>query len=261
MFEDSLVPQSDNSDISLDSQQPLTSGDTTMSDSNDDCLVQVTEDQESVLPQQCDHPQSEALSSIAVPSGLVAQPPSARVSLGSLEDIRVPQDFVADAAVEDGIGQISYRRPKKNEFFRVRAGDDWQATVAVIADPVDKQLDWLILPHLVRPIDEEFALAHLRLAINRFGTLFVWGLKMSRDGRSNTWNDSAMQAAQQATTHWVRLVSSMESSQYLIKKSLGDIPEPVWPDIDFLEAVNRAFSGRIVNDINHPFLQRLRGEI
>jgi hypothetical protein len=203
----------------------------------------------------------ESLSSIAAPLGFAAPSPSKPVGLTSLEEIRVSPDFVADAAVEDVVGPVGYRKPSKNEFFRVRKGDDMQVTVAVIADPTDEQLDWLILPHVRNHLDEEYTHVNLRMAINRFGALFIWPLKISRDGRANTWNDSAKVAAEQATTHWCKMVSSREASQYFVKKAKGDIPDPIWPEISFLEAVNRAFSGRIVNDTNHPFLQRLRGEI
>ncbi|MGL6226380.1 MAG: hypothetical protein ACRC10_07110 [Thermoguttaceae bacterium] len=209
-------------------------------------------------PVSCSGPESLSLSELA-PS--IPTPTPQAETLFKLEDLRVPQNYIAEAAVEEVPGPIPCRKPNKNEFFQVRSGDDCQTTVAVIEDPDDRQVLWLITSGLLDSLDEEVSLVNLRLAINRAGVLFLWPLKLSKEGRSNTWNDSALQGAEKAKTHWVKLASNREANQYIAKYSTGSLSDPTWPEITLLDAVNRAFLGRIVTTLDHPFLLRLRGEI
>lgn len=175
------------------------------------------------------------------------------------ENLRVSQDFVEQAGVETIHGVIAVRKPNKQEFFRVRPGEEWQLSVAVIEDE-NREL-WVVIPQLVHEVSEDVSYVQLRLAVNRHGTPILWPLKVSTNGKSNSWNQSAMVAADSATTRWVRMRSNNLTSQYDIVAAKHDITEPVWPEMSLQEILERAFKGRIITSSDHPFLRQLRGEI
>jgi hypothetical protein len=60
---------------------------------------------------------------------------------------------------------------------------------------------------------------------------------------------------------WVRVTASMSLGAYEIFEAIGDLPEPVWPDISFEEMLRIAFQDRIVDREGHPLVQRLQGFI
>lgn len=175
------------------------------------------------------------------------------------ENLRVSQDFVEQANVEQIIGMISVRKPGKQEFFRVRPGDDWQLLVAVIEDGEDREL-WVIHRSLAQEVADEINVVLLRLAVNRNAVPFLWPLKISADGKSNPWNRSAMVAAENATKRWVRMYSDRAAGHYKTVAAKNDFAEPEWPDMTFEKILELAFKNRIITDCNHPFLKQLRGE-
>jgi len=44
-------------------------------------------------------------------------------------------------------------------------------------------------------------------------------------------------------------------------EATGDLPPPVWPEFDLAEILKIAFTDRIVDRMDHPLVQRLRGQI
>jgi hypothetical protein len=174
------------------------------------------------------------------------------------EKLRVSQEFVEESGVEKVQGVIAVRKPNKQEFFRVHP--EIQLLVAVIENSEDREM-WIVVPELVASVNDEVSFAQLRLTVNRYGVAFVWPLKVSRDGKSNTWNMSAMTAADNATSRWVRMKSNQSAAQYNVVTAKIEYGEPEWPDMSFKEILELAFKGRVIKDNNHPLLQQLRGEI
>jgi hypothetical protein len=60
---------------------------------------------------------------------------------------------------------------------------------------------------------------------------------------------------------WVRLAANMSLGGYDVYQATGDIPEPEWPELSFQEILGIAFKGKLICDLNHPAIRRLRGEI
>ena len=79
------------------------------------------------------------------------------------------------------------------------------------------------------------------------------------DGRLDSWNRSALDAAQLAMGAWVRLTSNMSLKAYEIFQASANLPEPEWPDLDFQKLLEIAFRDRYIQTPDHPVLQRLRG--
>ncbi len=102
------------------------------------------------------------------------------------------------------------------------------------------------------------------VAINKSSTLFLWPARLptgeSRQGE--TWYTSALQCADMAKDHWVRIESHRPSSAYRPKKATADWPAPEWGDIDFETLLLTAFSPPfLIDSVDHPVLRKLRGEI
>ena len=53
----------------------------------------------------------------------------------------------------------------------------------------------------------------------------------------------------------------MSLNAYDIDVAMGAFPDPIWPSVTFPELLKIAFKGRMIEDLDHPVLRRLRGEI
>ena len=178
----------------------------------------------------------------------------------SLNTLRVSQDFAKLSGVKTHRSSVEIRKPNKQEFVRVRAGDEWQLHVAVINDEKEQKL-WLITNDIASKMQEDVSFMLLRLAINRDGVSFLWPLKISRNGRFNSWNQSAMVAANKAVDYWVRLQSNLRTKQYEIKIATATDREPAWPEMTFEELIDSIPKDQVIDNFNHPFLKQLRGEL
>jgi hypothetical protein len=102
----------------------------------------------------------------------------------------------------------------------------------------------------------------LATAINRQGVLFLWPIRLpGADGKIDEWSRSALDAADEAKTRWVRVTSNMSLGAYEVAVASAQVAEPDWPDLSFQEIIKIAFRDKMVSDWNHPVLQRLRGEV
>jgi hypothetical protein len=88
---------------------------------------------------------------------------------------------------------------------------------------------------------------------------FLWPLKISTDGKENSWNDSARLAAEAAKDAWVRVKSDQVSGTYLAIRAESIQDEPYWPDMDMNEFVRLAFKDRFIDSADHPVVSKLRG--
>lgn len=182
-----------------------------------------------------------------------------------LKSLRVNADFAGSIGVTRQLLKVPVRKPNKQEFFRVRQGEDWQVMTYAI-ELKEEQEVYLIAPHLWEAVSTESTLRMIVTAINRQGTLFLWPLKMppSEEGgrrRKDEWARTALQAAQIATETWIRLIPDLNAGGYQIDYAQGQLSNPKWPQkYSFQDLINIAFKDCMINDVNHPVLRQLRGE-
>ena len=177
------------------------------------------------------------------------------------ERFRLDQDFAEIAGVKKALTVVPCRKPKRHEFVRVRPGAAWSFDTAVYEDPESRE-DYLVDPVLHPLLGNDVDPVCLRLAINRNSDVFLWRLKLSRaNGQSNPWNDSAKAAAQLAESDWLRVSSNLSAGCYDTNVATADIEDPTWPEESLGEILGKCFSGRVIDDINHPLLRALRGEL
>jgi hypothetical protein len=176
------------------------------------------------------------------------------------ESLRLTQDFAGAVAVKKVLTTVPCRKPNRHEFVRVRSGAEWRIETAVFEDKINRD-DYLVDRTLWSELAGEIVPACLFLAINRQGDVFLWRVKLpGLDGRTNTWNESAVAAARLAETKWVRVSANMVAGLYDLHEATGNIPAPEWPDLSFQEILRLAFRDRFIHDVDHPVLRSLRGE-
>ena len=174
--------------------------------------------------------------------------------------LRLTANYAAGLGVKKMLTTVPVRKPGKQEWFRVRPGDDWRLQTATYEDEalretylVDRSL-WSDLAGSIHP-------TLIVTAINRAGDLFLWRLKLpGDDGRPNHWTDSALAIARESETGWRRMASNMAAGYYEGFMPEALLPEPEWPDRTFSEIVRTAFKGRFIDSLDHPLLRQLRGD-
>jgi hypothetical protein len=99
-------------------------------------------------------------------------------------------------------------------------------------------------------------------AVNRQGVLFLWPIRLpGPDGRVDEWSRTALEAAQMATKGWVRVTANLSLGAYEVFQATGQLPEPEWPNLPFPDVLRIAFKDRLIDNLDHPVLRRLRGEV
>ncbi|HPB75713.1 MAG TPA: hypothetical protein PLY96_10730 [Chromatiaceae bacterium] len=204
-----------------------------------------------------DHP-----SATAGPASLAtATPLASAVGALDLSSLRLGQDFGVSIGVKKVITTIPVGKPNPRSFYRVHPDEDYGLTTNLL-ELGRQQESYLVAPPLWGELASELRPVRLLTAITRNGDLFLWPLKLpGPDGRSNSWNESAMAAAKQAETAWCRMQANMELGAYnlTVAPPNSPLPEPAWPDLSFQEIMDIAFRGRYITSLDHPVVLQLRG--
>lgn len=176
------------------------------------------------------------------------------------ESLRLNQDFGSSVGVKRVVTTVKCRKPNRQEFFRVRPGEDWRLETAAFEDKVFKET-YLVDRSMWSEMGDEIVPICLFTAITRQGDTFLWPCKLPKgDGRSNDWYDSALAGAQLAQSHWIRLRAKMEANCYETYQAVSELTEPEWPELSFHELLKLCFKDRFIRSVDHPVLKQLRGE-
>jgi len=173
--------------------------------------------------------------------------------------LRLGQDFASSIGVKKVLTTVPCRKPNRHEFVRVRPGEDWRLETGVFEDKVNRET-YLVQRDLWSELTGEVFPVCLFLAVNRQGDVFLWPAKLpGADGRSNTWNDSALAAARLAEDRWARVAANMGAGMYDTFEAAGELSEPEWPELSFAEILKLCFGQRFITTIDHPAIRALRG--
>lgn len=177
------------------------------------------------------------------------------------ESLRLSQDFAASIGVKKVLTTVACRKPNKHEFVRVRPGEDWRLETGVFEDKINRDT-YLVERRLWAELAGDVYPVCLFLAANRQSDIFMWPAKLpGADGRSNTWNDSALSAAQLSQTKWIRLSANMTGGMYDTYEAAGELAEPEWPELTFPAILKLCFKDRFIQNMEHPVIRSLRGEV
>ena len=176
-----------------------------------------------------------------------------------LSRLRINPEMLETTGVKKLLTTVPVRKPLAQDFVRVRPEPQYRETLAFIEFKDDRET-YIVDLGAVPELQGECFFATLFTAISRTGVLFMWPVKVAgADGRTNEWHTSAAMAAQYAMKSWVRVKSNMGLGAYEIFEAAGSIPDPIWPELSFDEIFRIAFKDRVIRDLDHPVVKRLRG--
>jgi hypothetical protein len=169
-----------------------------------------------------------------------------------------------DTEVEKVLLAVPVRKPGRREFFRVNPDPDYVLDTVIFEreNGFDNET-FMVAPELHSMLVAELKLVRLHLCVERRGTLFLWPLKLptSDSDAGRSWRESALQVADVAKDHWVRMVGNKTLGAYDLFKAGGDLGSPEWPDKSLNDLCRIAFGKRYIASIDHDALKELRGEV
>lgn len=175
--------------------------------------------------------------------------------------LRLTQDFSTSAGVKRTLITIPNRKPSREWFVRTHPSDEYHVQTCVIELKEDREI-YLVERPLWPELSTEatFSPRMLTTAVNRQGVLFIWPMRLpGPDGRLDDWSRSAIEAAQLARGKWIRMSANMSLGAYDVYEATANLPDPVWPTQSFGELIEISFRDRLISDLEHPVIKRLRG--
>ena len=175
------------------------------------------------------------------------------------DSLRITGD-VNTVGAEKLLVRLPVRKPTKQEFFRVRVDAEYRLPCAILEIKEEREF-YLVTPEALPVLSEDVRHVELRLCLNRQGAPFMWPVPMpGPDGRTNSWHESAREAANRAEKSWIRMIAVMAEGGYSIYIATGTIPDPQWPEKTFQELLQLAFKdGKLIDSEDHPVVQQLNG--
>ena len=177
--------------------------------------------------------------------------------------LRLSQDFGAEVGVKKHLTRVPVRRPGRQEFVRVHPDEEYRLDTAILELKEDREV-YLVEPELWPGLVAEstFVPKTLILTMNRQHVPFLWPIRLpGPDGKLDDWNRSALEAAKLAQGKWVRVQANMSLGAYEVYEATGELSAPEWPELSMSELLRVAFRNFHIKTLDHPVLQKLRGEM
>lgn len=182
------------------------------------------------------------------------------VNAFDLNKYKLTQNFAELANVKKVILTIPVVKPDPQLYIRCHPDENFQFRAGVIELKKEREL-YLVDPDIASRIPGELVIKMFFTSITRLGDLFLWSIKLpGEDGKIDTWNRSALEAAKIAMKKWVRVKSNKPIGSYDVHEAQGDLPEPEWPDMTMQEIAEIAFKGTVIDSLDHSVIKNLHGK-
>jgi len=180
-----------------------------------------------------------------------------------LERVRATADRQIDLGVTTETTVIPIRNPKPDEFFRCVSDEDYSMEAHILS--LKTENEWYLIDPDILPqiqLESQLRVMTLYVCVTMNSTPFVTCIPQPDEmGKINSWHESGHITMEEAKQCWVRRQADKANSCYLVTKAMNaKLPDPKWPTMTLNEIIDRAFDKYYINDIQHPVLQRLRGE-
>ena len=181
-----------------------------------------------------------------------------------LERVRAKADQSIDLGVTTEYTMIPIRNPKPDEFFRCMPDEDYSMDAHILSLKTENEwymIDPDILPEI--QLESQLRVRTVYVCVTMNSTPFVTCIPQHDEmGKINSWHQSGHITMEEAKQCWVRRQADKANGGYTITKAINAmLPDPKWPTMTLNEIIGRAFDKFYIDDINHPVLQRLRGEM
>lgn len=189
--------------------------------------------------------------------------PSGKPGQFNLDKFRVDEDDYAEhAGGQMMLTTIPVRRPSKESWFRSHPNSNFRFPARVI-ELKEQGETYLVDRDLWGELDGESTFVRKLLVpvITRQQALLIWPIRLpGPDGRIDDWNGSAMQAAEIATSTWIRLSPNKSLGAYQVIAGPDPQSNVTWPEQSIQQLLEIAFRGKIITSLDHPVLRQLRGQ-
>ncbi len=180
-----------------------------------------------------------------------------------LERVRARADQSIDLGVTTEYTVIPIRNPKPDEFFRCMSDEDYSMDTYILS--LKTENEWYLIDPDILPqiqLESQLRVMTLYVCVTMNSTPFVTCIPQADEmGKINPWHQSGQIAMEEAKQCWVRRQADKANGGYVISKAINaKLPDPKWPTMTLSEIIDMAFDKFYINDIQHPVLQRLRGE-
>ena len=181
-----------------------------------------------------------------------------------LERVRARADQSIDLGVTTEYTVIPIRNPKPDEFFRCMSDEDYSMDTYILS--LKTENEWYLIDPDILPeiqLESQLRLMTLYVCVTMNYSPFVTCIPQPDEmGKINSWHTSGHRTMEEAKQCWVRRQADIANGGYVITKAMNaKLPDPNWPTMTLSEIIDRAFDKFYINDIQHPVLQRLRGEM
>jgi hypothetical protein len=181
-----------------------------------------------------------------------------------LERVRAKSNQLFDLGIATEYTVIPIRNPKPDEFFRCMPEENYSMDTNILSLKTDNEW-YLIDPDILHQIQLESQLKVMTLyvCVTMNSTPFVTCITQPNElGQINSWHESGHRTMEEAKQFWVRRQADRSNGGYIITKAMNaKLPDPKWPEMTLSEIVDRAFDKFYIDNMDHPVLQRLRGEM
>lgn len=186
----------------------------------------------------------------------------------NFEALRVTK--ASPIVVKRVVTSIPLIKPKPGvEFFRIRPESEWKFLTYLLnlGGKGDGEGKFLLDPALYPDVIET---KKLKLVTIYTGILYGSGdiflseiANPDAEGNDNEYNRTRRLAYIKAETHWVKLQTNDSIGAYDTVLAMSKLPDPEWPEEpeNILKALEIAFKDKFIDDLNHPVLKKLRGEL
>jgi hypothetical protein len=177
-----------------------------------------------------------------------------------LSSLRLPDTYSTTGGMAVPL-KLTYGKLNKNRFCRVHPSGEYKFRCLVVEDK-DSGDTYLAAPNMASHLGNLASPKTIRLTVDNAGTPKLIGEPdIDPSVRKNLWQTSLKDAIKRGESNWVRVQSNMNAAQYEIVESANDLGEPKWPNLTMEELVNDAFSGRIIDSPDHPYILQIEGRI
>lgn len=179
-------------------------------------------------------------------------------------NLGIPTEYAASINAKASAKGAELLRPNDQEYFRVSPLPNHHLTTISITDKQDKGKKYLIDGRIRDQVVQEFpkAVGAVELMVTQtlVGAILVWPVPLAED-RGGRWNSTQRQASEQGKRQWTMMASNSSRAEYEIRHV--DNPKVVdWETLPpFNEILRQAASELLVATLDHPLLQKLRGQI
>ena len=179
--------------------------------------------------------------------------------IGDLSQWRTDPDYMKAAGTKKHITRIPNKKPDKQQFIRVHPEPEYHFPACIIEYDETRE-KYIVLPEVAQELAGEVKSVVLYPYITRSEDVFLWPIKSLVDlYMANPWVETAHQCALIAIKKWIRIVSNQATRSYEIIEPENTIPDPEWPNLSMEEILNIAFRDKIVTDLDHEIIKKLRG--